>query len=206
MVATVTVPSVMIMNPTPPSPRTTISCPDGCFTVFICFSIDRISDSGKPLNTLACLSSTIGEILCLLFAVEKRLVQPVGFLLPAVDDLRIALQRVQVGVPQDLLDQPDVSACHLEQGRRGRVPSHMGGLERPRAELLPDLFDDVASSGRRQPTCAVVAGGTIEVDEHRQAGILATGEVVLHGTARVSCQIDAALFGALAGDDQAAAR
>ncbi len=57
-VATVTVPSVMTMNPTPPSPRTMISCPAGCLTVFNCFLIERISESGRPWNSLACFNST----------------------------------------------------------------------------------------------------------------------------------------------------
>src|SRR5262245_3075675 len=90
----------------------------------------------------------------LLLAVEELLVEPVRLLLPAVDDLRVALQRVQVGVAQHFLDEPHVSAGYLEQRGRRRVPGHVGRLERPRAELPADLLDDVARACCGKPSLA----------------------------------------------------
>ena len=64
--------------------------------------------------------------------VQEFLIAAVGVLFSAVDDLRVALQSVQVCVAKHLLDQADVTACHLEQGGR-----ELGGLGvpaiRPRA-------------------------------------------------------------------------
>src|SRR2546421_4334720 len=93
----------------------------------------------------------------LLLAVQERLVEPVGLLLAAVDDLRVALQSVEVGVPEDLLHEPHVAARHLEQRGGCRVPGHVRGLERPRAELLADQLHDVSSAGRRETPLAIVA-------------------------------------------------
>src|SRR5262249_20398580 len=204
-VLTVTVPSVMIMKPTPPSPRTTISCPAGCLTVFICFSMERTSWSGRPSKILASLISLTAGILCLLFLVEEFLVEAVGLLLAAVHDLRVALQGVQVGVAQDLLHKAHITPGDLEQrGCRG-VARHVRRLERPRADLFADLLDDVARAGRGEPSLTVVTRGAVEVDEQRQAGIGASGQVVRHRRVRVLRQVHAALLGPLAGDDQAIA-
>src|SRR2546430_17684358 len=67
----------------------------------------------------------------LLLAVQERLVEPVRLLLAAVDDLRVALQRVEVGVPEDLLHQAHVPARHLEKGRGRRVAGPGGRPEPP---------------------------------------------------------------------------
>src|SRR2546430_13973939 len=74
----------------------------------------------------------------LLLAVQERLVEPVRLLLAAVDDPRVALQRVEVGVPQDLLHQAHVATCHLEQGRRRRVAGNVWPTLRAGAHLLGD--------------------------------------------------------------------
>ena len=60
-VFTLTVPSMITMNPTPPSPRTTISWPAGCLTILSCFSTERSSDSGKPWNSFASLTSATSK-------------------------------------------------------------------------------------------------------------------------------------------------
>jgi hypothetical protein len=49
----------------------------------------------------------------LLFLVEELLVKAIGLLLAAVDDLRVALQRVEVRVSQDLLYKAYVAAGDL---------------------------------------------------------------------------------------------
>src|SRR5438128_5204512 len=89
------------------------------------------------------------SLLCrsLLLAVQECLVEAVCLLLAAVDDLRIALQRVEVGVPEDLLHQAHVAPRHLEQ-RRGRgMAGHMRRFERPRADLFANELHDVARAG-----------------------------------------------------------
>src|SRR5258705_2948354 len=116
-VVTVTVPSRMTMNPTPFSPLSTISCPAGGFTVFICFSMERSSGSGRPSNSFACLTSVTVQILTPgLFAVQKLLVEAIRVLFPAVHDFGVTLERVEVRVAQHFLDQPNIAAGHLEQG------------------------------------------------------------------------------------------
>src|SRR5439155_18148167 len=75
-VLTVTVPSVMIMKPTPPSPRTTISCPAGCLTTLSCFSIERSSESGRPWNSFACLLSTTPEYYAPAVGLHKNHFEP----------------------------------------------------------------------------------------------------------------------------------
>src|SRR2546422_2325744 len=142
----------------------------------------------------------------LLLAVQERLVEPVRLLLAAVDDLRVALQRVEVGVAEDLLHQAHVPARHLEKGRGRRVAGHVWRLERPRANLLADQLDDVSSAGGGETPLAIVGRGTIEVDEHRQASVIARREIVLHRLAGVRGQVHASLLGALARDDEAGSR
>src|SRR5438552_13864963 len=108
------------------------------------------------------------SLLCrsLLLAVQERLVEPVRLLLAAVDDLRIALQRVEVGVPEDLLHQAHVATGHLEQGRRRRVACNVWRLERPCADLFEDELQDVSRAGGCEVSLADFARGAVEVDEH----------------------------------------
>src|SRR5205085_513657 len=65
----------------------------------------------------------------LLFLVQELLVAPVGILLAAVDDFGVALQGVEVGVAQHLLNQTHVAARDLEERRGRRVTGHVRGLE-----------------------------------------------------------------------------
>src|SRR5438552_1094509 len=148
------------------------------------------------------------SLLCrsLLLAVQERLVEPVRLLLAAVDDLRIALQRVEVGVPQDLLHQAHVAARHLEQRRRRRVACHVWRLERPGPQLLADELHDVSRAGGCEAPLAVIARGAVEVDEHRQARVIACREVLLHRIACVRGEIHTPLLRTFARDHQTVAR
>src|SRR5229473_4637860 len=49
----------------------------------------------------------------LFLLVQEVLVQPVGLLLAAVDDLRVTLQRVEVRVAEHLLHQAHIATRHL---------------------------------------------------------------------------------------------
>src|SRR6266480_942319 len=142
----------------------------------------------------------------LLLAVQELLVEPVSLLLPAVDDFGVALQGVQVGVAQYLLDEAHVTACDLEESRGRRVAGDVRRFERPGAELLADLLDDVARSRRREASLAVITSGAVEVDEHGHARIGPRRQVVLHRLPRVGREVDASLLGTFSGHHEAISR
>src|SRR5437016_2923748 len=146
------------------------------------------------------------RLLHLLLAVQECLVEAVCLLLAAVDDLRIALQRVEVGVPEDLLHQAHVAPRHLQQ-RRGRgMAGHVRRFERPRADLLADQLHDVSRAGGCKASLAVIAGGAVEVDEHRKARVIARVEVFLHRVTSVGGEVHAPLLRPLTCDHEAVAR
>src|SRR5216684_9151295 len=89
-----------------------------------------------------------------LLAVQELLVAAICLLLAAIDDFRVALQGVEVGVAEDLLHEAHVATCDLEQSGRGRVPRHMRGLERPRAQLFTQAADDESRARPCEPASA----------------------------------------------------
>jgi hypothetical protein len=74
-------------------------------------------------------------------------------------DVRVALCDPQIGVPEDLLNHPDVDAL-FEQKRAGRVPSvmHAGIADTSQVEerlpLLPVVARNDANERRNPPAAA----------------------------------------------------
>ena len=72
--------------------------------------------------------------------------------LPAapVGDVRVQLGRPEIGVPEHLLDAPEVGAA-LEQVRRERVPEQVRvDTRRVEARLVGELAEDEERAGPRQ--------------------------------------------------------
>ena len=83
---------------------------------------------GQSLEKFRLLDVDHAQIVSLLAGllfVQKLLETAVRVLLTAVHDLRVALQSVQVGMAEDLLDQAHVASGHLEQCRGRGVASDM---------------------------------------------------------------------------------
>ena len=79
-------------------------------------------------------------------------------------------------------------------------------LERPGADLLANLLDDVACSRGGQASLAVITRRAVEVDEHRHACVGPRSQVVLHRRTSIRGEVHAPLLGTFSCNDESIAR